>query len=156
MTVKTQGTQIWFVSTLGTDRLLVLLNAATAISGLGGPAGQIDTTDLSALVDKTFVRGLGVPASVSVPFNLNPGDVSQADLFLLKTQGNVLTWLIGLSESADTPTLHPDLTFTMPATRSWIEFTGYISDVTIDIATDQIVKGTLAVQRSGAVTYTPL
>ena len=33
------------------------------------------------------------------------------------------------------------------------EFLGYVSDVTIDIQTNEIVRGSLVIQRSGAVAW---
>lgn len=159
-TVKTQGTELFLVDTLTTPGTpaVVKLACPTGITGLGGAADQIEDTCLDATVDKTYVRGLGNPGQVSVPFNLIPRDVSHQLLFDLKDAGTVLDWIACLSESETDPTLDTDGEFVAPADRTSFAFEAYISDVNIDIATNEIVRGTLTLQRSGVVVptwYTP-
>ena len=152
--IRTQGTELFFVY----SSAVVKLACPTGITGLGGPADQIEDTCLDATTDKTFQRGLATPGQVSVPFNLIPREVSQQDLFLLKDAGTVIPWIMCLSESATDPTLDTDFEFVAPVDRTSFAFQGYIADVTIDVATNEIVRGTLTIQRSGAVTptwYTP-
>jgi hypothetical protein len=125
---------------------------------LGGAKDQIEDTCLDATTDKTFVAGLGNPGQVSVPFNLIPRETSHQLLFTLKEAGTVLDWLACLSESQTDPTLDSDFAFAAPTDRTSFAFHAYISDVNIDIATNEIVRGTLTLQRSGVVTptwYTP-
>lgn len=157
--VKTQGTELFFIDTLSsTLAAIVKLACPTGITGLGGAADQIEDTCLDNTTDKTYQRGLGSPGQVSVPFNLVPRDTSHQVLFDLKDAGTVISWLACLSESTTDPTLDTDDTFIAPTDRSSFEFSGYIADVNIDIATNEIVRGTLSIQRSGAVVptwYTP-
>ena len=152
MSVKTQGTKLWFINTATTtNNDFVELACPTGISGLGGAADQIDTTCLNATEDRTFVRGLGNPGQVSVPFVLDPSAASHQDLFDLKAAGTTIPWLIGLSDGTATPTVTAD-EFVPPTTRTCFGFDAFISDVTIDIATNEVVRGTLTLQRSGVVT----
>src|SRR5690606_23375369 len=109
----------------------VKLKCPTGITGLGGAAGQIDTTCLDNTEDSTFVRGLGQPGQVSVPFNLDPADASHQVLFDLKAAGDNLSWLALLSDGTGSPTLDSDDQLEPPAGRSSLGFTGYIADVTI-------------------------
>jgi hypothetical protein len=150
-TVKTQGTKLYFVDPSGPT--LVALGAPTGISGLGGPADQIETTDLDAMVDKEYVRGLGNPGQLSVPFNLVPSNASQQALFDLKESGENVNWCMALSDGTAAPVLAGS-SITPPAARTSFGFSAYISDVTIDAATNEIVRGTLTLQRSGPVTPT--
>lgn len=153
--VRTQGTELYFVNPLGSDPQIVKLVCPTGISGLGGAGDQIEDTCLDTLGDKTYQRGLGNPGQVSVPFNLIPRDVSHQDLFLLKESGDVVAWLVALSESATDPTVvDSDGNITPPNDRTSLGFDAYIADVNIDIATNEIVRGTLTLQRSGSVTAT--
>lgn len=153
--VRTQGTELFFVNPLGSDPTIVKLVCPTGISGLGGAADQIEDTCLDTLGDKTYQRGLGNPGQVSVPFNLIPRELSHQVIFDLKDRGDVLYWLAALSESATDPTeIDSDGSITPPNDRTSFGFQGYISDVNIDIATNEIVKGTLTIQRSGSVTAT--
>lgn len=154
-TVKTQGTELFFVDTLTSSvAAIVKLACPTGITGLGGAADQIETTCLDAMVDKEYVRGLGNPGQVTVPFNLIPREVSHQLLFDLKEAGLTLNWLACLSESATDPTvLDSNDKMVAPADRTSFAFEAYIADVNIDIATNEIVRGTLTLQRSGAVTF---
>lgn len=158
-TVKTQGTELFLIDDVTTtDPTLVKFACPTGITGLGGAKAQINSTCLSDTVDETFVAGLGTPGQVSVPFNLIPRDASHQLLFTLKEAGTVLSWLECLSESTTPPTIDTDGAFVVPTNRTSFGFQAYIADINIDVATNEIVKGTLTLQRSGAVTatwYTP-
>lgn len=152
--VKTQGSELFFVY----SSAVVKLACPTGITGLGGAADQIEDTCLDTTGDKTYQRGLGNPGQLTVPFNLIPREVSHQDLFLLKEAGTVIPWIVCLSESATDPVLDTDFAFVPPAQRTSFAFDGYVADVTIDVATNEIVRGTLTIQRSGSVTptfYTP-
>lgn len=158
-TVKTQGTELFFVDTLSSSVAdIVKLACPTGITGLGGAKDQIESTCLDTTGDKEFVAGLGNPGQVSVPFNLIPRDGSHQILFTLKEAGTVLNWLACLSESETDPTLDTDDTMIEPEDRSSFAFQAYVADVNIDIANNEIVRGTLTLQRSGSVVfnaYTP-
>jgi hypothetical protein len=155
-TVKTQGSELFFVDTLTSSvAAIVKLACPTGITGLGGAADQIESTCLDALVDREYVRGLGNPGQVSVPFNLIPTDASHQLLFDLKDAGETISWLACLSDgTADPTTVDSNDKITPPANRTSFGFQAYVADVTIDIATNEIVRGTLTLQRSGAVTPT--
>jgi hypothetical protein len=155
-TVKTQGTELFFVDVLTSSvPAVVKLACPTGITGLGGAADQIETTCLEALVDKEYVRGLGSPGQVSVPFNLIPTAVSHQLLLDLKDAGTTISWLACLSDGTADPTaVNSSDVIIPPANRTSFGFQGYVADVTIDIATNEIVRGTLTLQRSGAVTAT--
>lgn len=158
--VKTQGTELFFVDTFSSSvAAIVKLACPTGITGLGGAADQIEDTCLDNLTDKTYQRGLGNPGQVSVPFNLIPRDASHQLLFDLKDAGTVINWLACLSESTTDPSsIDSDDKIVPPNDRTSFAFDAYIADVNIDIATNEIVRGTLTLQRSGVVTptwYTP-
>jgi hypothetical protein len=157
--VKTQGTELFMIETASvSDPVVTKLACPTGISGLGGPKDQIETTCLDTVDDKTFEPGLGNPGQVSVPFNLIPRNGSHQFLFTLQRLGTVLKWIACLSESGTDPTMDTDLEFVAPTDRTSFRFDAFISDVNIDMAGNEIVRGTLTLQRSGAVTpffYTP-
>lgn len=148
--LKTQGTELFFVN----SGAVVKLACPTGITGLGGAADQIEVTCLDTTDDKQYQRGLGNPGSVSVPFNFIPTNASHQDLFDLKDAGTVISWLIGFSDATTDPTLDSNDAFVVPASRTCAEFQAYVSDVNIDIATNEIVRGTLTLQRSGTVEWT--
>jgi len=154
MSVKTQGTELFFINTLtSTNNDLVKLACPTGITGLGGAADQIDVTCLDATVDRAYVQGLASPGQVSVPFVMSPTDASHQDLFDLKTSGETLAWIVCLSDGTADPTVAANA-FVAPAGRTSFKFSAYVADVALDIATNEVVRGTLTLQRSGVVTPT--
>lgn len=154
-TVRTQGTELFVIDTISaTDPVLVKMACPTGITGLGGAADQLEDTCLDTVGDKTFKAGLGNPGQVSVPFNLIPRETSHQNLFAMKADGTVFKWVVCLSESTNDPTLDTAFAFDLPTDRSTIEFYAYVADVNIDVATNEIVRGTLTLQRSGNVTFT--
>ena len=150
--IKTQGTHLFLRDTAGIEPAVMKFACPTGISGLGGAKDQIDDTCLDQTVDRTFVAGLGNPGQVSVPFVYLPQEASHQDLFDLKEGGETLDWLVGLSDGVAAPTLDVDDEFVNPTDRSGFTFRAYIADINIDIATNEVVRGTLTLQRSGAVT----
>ncbi len=154
-TVKTQGTQLYLIDRFtSSEPAIVRFSCPTGITGLGGPKDQIETTCLETTGDKTFVAGSGNPGEVSVPFNLIPSAFSHQQLFDLKESGDTLSWIACLSESTTAPTLNSDDEFEPPVDRTSFRFRAYIADVNLDIAGNEIVRGTLTLQRSGAVVPT--
>ncbi|ARP89824.1 hypothetical protein CAL14_05575 [Bordetella genomosp. 9] len=153
MPIKSQGTELYYVKP-GDTPTLVKLHCPTGITGLGGAADQIETTCLSDTDDKQYTRGLGNPGQVSAPVNFDPQQVSHQDMFALKASGETLQWIIALSDGTAAPTLTGS-TITPPTDRTSIQFSAYIADWALDIAANDIVKGTLTLQRSGSVTLTP-
>jgi len=155
-TVKTQGTELFFVNLGGASpNEIVKVSCPTGVTGLGGSTDQIESTCLDTVGNKTFAAGLSTPGQVSVPFNLIPRDVSHQDLMRLKDSGDVLSWLVALSDGTTDPTaIAVDGTIVPPANRTSFGFQAYVSDLNIDIATNEIVRGTLTLQRSGNVTAT--
>lgn len=147
-TIRTQGTELFFVA----DDAVVKMTCPTGITGLGGARDQIDTTCLSNTEDRTYVGGLGNPGTVSVPFVLHGDAADQQTLLDLKESGIDVSWLIALSDGTGQPTLVDD-ELTPPTGRTSIEFVAYVADITIDIATNEVVRGTLELQRSGKVNW---
>lgn len=157
-TLRTQGTELFVIDTITTtDPTIVKISCPTGITGLGGARDQIEDTCLDTTDEKSYLAGLGNPGQVSVPFNMIPRDTGHQALFAWKADGSNMKWLICLSESATDPTVSGQ-NFSKPSDRTTIEFTAFVADVNIDVANNEIVKGTLTLQRSGAVTfigYTP-
>lgn len=153
-TLKTQGTELFFVNPLDTNLSVIKLACPTGITGLGGAADQLDDTCLDS-TERTYKRGLANPGQVSVPFNFIPSNFSHQDVMALKDDGRNLDWLIGFSDGTADPTVDTDGDFVPPPSpqRTSAVFNAYVADVNIDIATNEIVRGTLTLQRSGTVKW---
>lgn len=146
MSIKTQYTEIWFIDP--TDDSVVKVGCPTGISGLGGSRTQVDVTCLDSS-EAEFLGGMAQPGQVSVDINFDPSSASHKTLWALNASGETVQWAIGLSDGTAPPTVTLGA-FTLPGTRTFIAFEGYVADLTIDIANDDAVRGTMQVQRSGA------
>lgn len=161
--VPTQGTKLYLIDTVSqSEPTIVKMACPTGVTGVGGGAkDQVETTCLDTLQDKEYMAGLGNPAAISVPFNLIPREVSHQNLFEYKRLGTVMNWMLVFADNEDdpgnaafTPTIDTEDEFEVPDDRSSITFSAYVSEVSIDAATNEVVRGTLTLQRSGAETFT--
>ena len=154
MSVKTQGSALFIADTLSSSVAAVLKMACpTGITGVGaGAASQINDTCLDDLEDESFMPGLGSPGTMSVPFVLKPAEASHQALFDMKAAKELFSMMVCLSDGTADPTLDSNDALDAPASRTSFGFQAYVSDVAIDIATNEVVRGTLTLQRSGAVT----
>ncbi len=151
-TVKTQGTELYYVDTVGTSNpRLVKMYCPTGIQGVGGGTkDQIETTCLDTTGSKEFVAGLGNTAPITVPFNMIPSEgANHRQLFDMKELGRNTKWIEVWSDGVDLPTLAGD-DIVPPTDRTSFEWEGYVSEVNVDHSTNEIVRGTLTIQRSGS------
>lgn len=151
MSVKTQGTHLHFVA--GTPAKIMKMTCPTGITGLGGAKTQIPTTCLDNEEDETFEGGLGQPGTVSVPFVFKPSEADHQELMDLKETGETAPWMIAFSDGSEAPTLGVDDAIEAPTGRTSAAFNAYVADITIDIATNEVVRGTMELQRSGRVNW---
>lgn len=155
--IKTQGTELYFVDNTTTSvGVVAKLTCPTGITGItAGASTQIDATCLDTVDDMEYVSGLGNPGTVTVPFILDPQAASHQALFDLKQSKDRIDWIACLSEGDDVPVLDTNGDFVAPSDRTSIAFIAYVADLDIDISTNEIVRGTLTLQRSGGYTFTP-
>ena len=154
--IKTQGTELFLLNTItGSSAEILKMSCPTGITGLGaGAKSQIDVTCLDATEDQEFIPGLGAPGQVSVPFNFIPtAESHQGVLTELKESGLVFDWLIGFSDGKALPTVGAGDSLEWPTARTAAKFQAYISEVSIDAATNDRVTGTMTLQRSGRVQW---
>jgi len=88
-----------------------------------------------------------------VPFVFKPTEASQKALYTLHDAGTVTEWLIGFSDGTTAPTLVSG-ELSIGTTRTSAKFDGFVADINIDVATNEIVRGTMTIQRSGNVAWT--
>lgn len=145
---KTQGTDLFYNSP-GSPGGIVRVGCITeAPDPSGGPAPQIDTTCLES-TEREFVRGLLSPASSTFTFILDGDSASHDELFDLKDSGEVIEWYLGLSDATTAPTVSGD-SIVHPVDRSGFIFSAFIEDLTLPGPLDEVYRGTVTLQRSGA------
>lgn len=149
-TVLTQGTELFFIDDLtSSNPQIVKMNCPTGITGLGGgTAAQIDTTCLDNLEGQSSVPGLNQTSSLSIPFNFKPVRISHRTLFDMKRAKRNFRWMVCLSDGSAAPTLDSNLQFVAPEGRTSIEFDAYVDTVLLDVATNEIVRGTMTLVQS--------
>lgn len=149
-TLKTQGTRLYFAVT---ESAIHKVACATGITGLGGPASQINETCLDS-TESEYKRGLLEPGQINVPVNFIPRSAAHQALLDLRESGDTVSWMIVLSDQAGTPTNLDSTGHLDSPGGTTAEFLAYLADLNIDIATNEIVRATLLLQRSGAVDWT--
>jgi hypothetical protein len=97
--------------------------------------------------------GMLDPTELSIPFNFIPTSAAQQALQDLRESGTKCSWMIVFSDQDGSPaSVDSDARLVSPGPTT-AEFLGYVADVTFDVATNEIVRGTLTVQRSGPVNW---
>lgn len=162
MVMKTQGSDLYvLVPAEGTgDASILRVNCVTDITGVGaGTKDQIETTCLSELNDRTYVGGLSSPGQVTSSASYDVNDASLDELMALRDAGTITQFYVGFVDGS-VPGTDPDArpkpiltagVVTFPATRSFVEFTGYVAEFGMDFAANSVVKSPITVQRSGSV-----
>lgn len=148
--IRTQGSQLYTVTG---PTVVAEIGQIVSISGLGGARDQIDTTVLTD-AERTFVGGFANPGPITLELVFDPTVVSHQTLTTLFGSAVTVPWMIAASDGTATPTATAGA-FVSIATRSNWRFLGYVSDVNLDFSTNEVIRGTVTIQRSGAVTTTP-
>lgn len=144
-TVKTKGTRLYFAVSASEIHKVA---CATGIQGLGGAAGQIDKTCLDSL-EMEYEGGMKDPGQISIPINFIPRSAAHQALLALEDAQDNVSWMIVLSNQTGTPSaLDSDDHLVSPGATT-VEFLGYVADFEVDIQTNEIVRATLTIQRSG-------
>ena len=146
MAKLTQGTKLYWIKGSTTVQEV----AATNISGISAQRDSIETTDLTQMA-KTFMPGLMSPGSAQFSIQFDPTNSVHKDLHAAYVAGDSLKWALGWSDGTAAPTVAAG-EFDLPTTRSFLEFEGFIQDVTFDFSLNDVVKSQVSVQVSGMPT----
>lgn len=156
--IKTQGSRLYFAdpnsaSSSDADGVVVLYVACpTAIQGLGGQRPQINKSCLES-VEEEFEGGRPNPSTMTVPFNFIPRSAAHQALQTLFESGEIVSWMVVFSDAiaAGNVPVTVDSDGRLVSTGSTTkECLGYVSDLTFDGQQNDIWRGTLTVQRTGA------
>jgi hypothetical protein len=155
--MKAQGTELYFLDP--DDCSVVTVGCPTSITGLDSTIDQNETTCLSS-TSRTYEAGLATPGTASFTINFDSQDPSHERLLELKQAGTTLTWAIGFSDGTGIPPTGGtdsagDCVFTLPDTRTWIVFDGFMNGYSFDFALNSQVTSTVGIQVSGDPDLTP-
>lgn len=151
MAKKTQGTELWFIDPTGD--ILTKVGCVTSITGLTAARDQIETTCLEDQA-RSYEAGLATPGQAQFGINFDPSDASHVRLHELYVAGTSLSFALGWSDGTSPPT-NDSSVFTLPTSRSWITFDGFIADLPFDFSQNAVVASTVSVQVSGFPILTP-
>lgn len=153
MSILTQGTELYMIDPA--DDSVVTIKNMTNFNPGGSPADQIEDTPLEAK-ERTYKRGLRTPGQATATINADPNEASHIRLHELSEDDDAqdLKFVVGWSDGTEEPTADVDGSFTLPTTRTWFEFSGYVADFPLDFTGNTVVKSEVAIQRSGGSKWT--
>ena len=152
MARPTKGTILYTIDP--DDDSVLIVGCTTAIDGIDTTVPQQETTCLADLA-RTYIAGLATPGSASFTINFDPADASHVRLHQLKVAGTTLEWALGFGDGTAPPTVDTNGTFNLPATRSWIDFTGFMNSYPFSFALDAVVVSNVGIQISGEPELVP-
>lgn len=152
MAIKSQGTMLYTIDPAN-DAVLVV-GCVINIDGIDTTLEQLETTCLESPA-RTYIAGLATPGAASFQINFDPADASHVRLHELKVAGTTLDWAVGFSDGTAPPTVDSNGNFTLPTTRSWISFDGFMNSYPFTFALNAVVTSTVGIQISGEPVVTP-
>lgn len=144
---KTQGTRLYFAVD---ESDIFKVACPTGITGLGGARPQITKTCLDSL-EQEYEGGMPDPGEVSVPVNFINRSAAHQALADLFESGDSVSWMVVESNQSNAPTAldsNGRLVSPGPTTK---EFLGHVANLEFDYQTNEIVRATLTIQRSGPI-----
>lgn len=157
--VKTQFTDLYFLDP--DSNLVVEVGCVTSLNGLTAARDQIETTCMNSS-GRTYEAGMPTPGAATFGINFDPSDDSHVRLHELYRAGTALSWALGWGDynAPRGPGLGPEPTpdsggLSVPNTRTWIVFNGYVSDLPFDFALNAVVASTVSVQVSDFPVLSP-
>lgn len=145
MAIKTQGTHLYAIDPA--DDSVLTVGCVTSIDGIDTTLEQIETTCLDSPA-RTYLAGLATPGAATFGINVDPTDPSHIRLHELKISGAVLEWAIGWSDGVAPPTVAAE-EFVLPATRTWLQFDGFMNSYPFNFSQNAVVTSTVGIQISG-------
>lgn len=152
--MKAQGTELYAIDPGETSGPSILvIGCVTSIDGIDVQVEQNEVTCLQDLV-RRYEAGLGTPGTATFGIYTDPSDPSHVRLHELKVAGAQLKWAVGWSDKTGTPptlagSSAGDADFTLPSSRSWIVFEGFMNSFPFSFQQNASVQSNIGVQVSG-------
>lgn len=151
-TLKTQGTELYILDESATGNEVRKIGQITGFSGVGGTAGEITATNFDSTAQE-FVTGLKDNGTISINLDWDPKSTAHQALDGLVGGKNV-RFLIACAEATTQPTF-ATAEYTLPATRTLLDFVAGVLSFQKDAGTDDIWRGSVSIRVSGDITITP-
>lgn len=165
MARRTQGTSIWAVVPSKTQQgKFELLKIDCALNFKAGTDTQEkhETTCLENEDSKTYEAGISDTGQATFDLNLDPKKPSHVRLYELSKSGENVDWIVGWAgaKKGAMKTVVPSIDIntgvaTLPPSRSWNKFKGYVEQFPFDFDGNALVKCSVSIQRSTSVEWIP-
>lgn len=147
MSLNVQGSNLYFIDP-ASGGSIVEVGCVTTLDGLTASRDQNDVTCISDEA-RRFEAGLLSPGAATFTILFDPNDESHVRLHELYRAGDTLKWALGLSDGTAAPSgIDSNGDFTLPTSRSFIAFDGYVSDFPWSLAVGAKVTNNLSIQVS--------
>jgi hypothetical protein len=163
MALKTARTSMYFIDPDADSAgdAIITVGCVTNLTGIEAGRDQLENTCLEDSA-RSYEAGLATPGAATFTLNFDPQDASHVRVYELWQVGTTLEWAVGLSDGPAFPAalIPPQLDsaatgFSLPSTRSWITFQGYIANVPLDLALNALVTASVTLQISDFPVVTP-
>lgn len=149
MSVNAQGTQLYFADP-DSEGEIIEVDCLTSLDGLSAPLGEEDTSclaDLGSTVEPTIFQA----GSATFTVRFDPSVASHIRLFEIHRAKQKLKWAVGFSDGLDIApsSVDSDGDLVVPGTRTWLLFTGYISEFPWSFALGTKVTNNLTIRTDG-------
>lgn len=149
MSVNAQGTQLYFYDP-DSEGEIIEVDCLTSLDGLSAPLGEEDTSclaDLGSTVEPTMFQA----GSATFTVRFDPSVESHVRLFELYRAKQKLKWVVGFSDGINIPptSVDSDGDFVVPATRTFLLFTGYLQEFPWTFALGTKVTNNLTIRTDG-------
>ena len=162
MAIKTQGSTLYALLPVITGGLptsareVVKIGCIKDFEGGGNPADQIETTCLNETT-RSYMAGLRTPGAATFNIDFDPKNDSHMRLYEAAESDDVnyqnIKFAVAFSDGTAPPTATADSSgewdFVFPATRTFWQFQGYVSDFPISLQANSVVTTAVSVQRNG-------
>lgn len=146
---KTQLTELYYANAAAT---VLKIGQVVGLGTFSSPTDDIDVTVLDSTA-REFVSGFANNGDLTFPIVFHDQNASHMALLALKTAGTIRNWGIFGSQTATAPTAASSA-LVRPTTRtSWI-FDAYVKDFTFEFEGNNVVRGTITLKPTGALTVT--
>lgn len=163
MARRTQGTSIWAVVSSKTQQgkfeLLAIARANNFKTGSDSQEKHDDTC-LEDEYSKSYVGGLSDTGQATFDVNLDPKQASHVRLYELGQSSDVVEWVVGWAgaKKGAMKTIVPTIdvntgVVTLPPSRSWNKFKGYVEPFEFDFSGNALVKTSINIQRTSEVSW---
>lgn len=128
--IKSQGTKIYALI----NNAIVRFICYKTIDLGSDSVGKIDVTCLDDL-EKNYEQGMVDPGEGTLTVELDDENASHAQILSLAAAGTNVPWFVG-SRDADTEPTVTGSDVTLPTTRNWLTFDGYLNPAAPTIEAD--------------------